>query len=236
MKKLVCADEIMKAVKAEQKTFFIDENTIVTPSARDVANANGITLTSDLKAKDAGAEKHCCNVAHTEEKTAATNCSGIDKNVVYKVLKAMADSGMLKGIVDNIPSTAPADPPTPYQYEKDASGLKVVRGSTARMDAYFPNDPDKKVYYQELIDKNDSTISSGVLVIDHSTYEWTQNYDENDYVIDGTMVVTINGKSYMANAGDCIFIPNGATVTMGSKDHYCKVYYNTYPSNWADLQ
>ncbi len=39
--------------------------------------------------------------------------------------------------------------------------------------------------YQELIDKNDSNISSGLLVIDHDTYEWTQNYDENDYVIEG---------------------------------------------------
>lgn len=86
-----------------------------------------------------------------------------------------------------------------------------------------------------MIDKNDSNISSGLLVIDHDTYEWTQNYDENDYVIEGTFMVTINGKSYCANAGDCIFIPNGASVVMGSKDHCCKVFYNTYPSNWADL-
>ena len=83
--------------------------------------------------------------------------------------------------------------------------------------------------------RNDSNISSGLLVIDHDPYEWTQNYDENDYVIEGTFVVTINGKSYTANAGDCIFIPNGASVVMGSKDHCCKVFYNTYPSNWADL-
>ena len=120
-----------------------------------------------------------------------------------------------------------------YLCEKDPSGLKVVRGNTVRMDEFFEGNP--RVKYQELIDKNDSKISSGILVIDHDTYEWTQNYDENDYVIEGTMTVTINGRSYTAHAGDSIFIPNGATVVMGSKDHYCKVFYNTYPSNWADL-
>ena len=27
----------------------------------------------------------------------------------------------------------------------------------------------------------------------------------------------------------------GASVVLGSKDCCCKVFYNTYPSNWADL-
>ena len=233
MKRLVCSDEIMEAAKAGQKTFFVDENTIITPSARDAANSSGIVLTSDPN--EAAAAKNCCNDGCVCEKSAAETvadcCGGIDKDVIYKVLKAMADSGMLKGIVD----AAPAAPETPYRAEKDVTGLKVVRGSTVRMDAFFPDEPDKKVFYQELIDKNDSKISSGIVVIDHSTYEWTQNYDENDYVIEGTMVVTINGRTYTANAGDCIFIPNGATVIMGSKEHCCKVFYNTYPSNWADL-
>ena len=146
-----------------------------------------------------------------------------------QVLKVMADKGMLGDMFNNVAGVADA----PYLCEKDASGLKVVRGSTVRMDEFFEGNP--RVKYQELIDKNDSNISSGLLVIDHDTYEWTQNYDENDYVIEGTFVVTINGKSYTANAGDCIFIPNGASVVMGSKDHCCKVFYNTYPSNWADL-
>lgn len=233
MKKLVCSDEIMEAVKAGQKTFFVDENTIITPSARDAASANGIVLTSNPS--EVAAAQTCCNDGNVCEKSTAeavaANCGGIDKDVIYKVLKAMADSGMLKGIVD----TAPTAPAAPYQFEKDTTGIKVVRGSTVRMDAFFPDEPDKKVFYQELIDKNDSNISSGIVVIDHSTYEWTQNYDENDYVIEGTMVVTINGKTFTANAGDCICIPNGSTVVMGSKDHCCKIFYNTYPSNWADL-
>ena len=148
--------------------------------------------------------------------------------MIYQVLKTMADKGMLGDVFSAMPAVD-----APYICEKDASGLKVVRGSTVRMDEFFEGNP--RVTYQELIDKNDSNISSGLLVIDHDTYEWTQNYDENDYVIEGTFVVTINGKSYTANAGDCIFIPNGASVVMGSKGHCCKVFYNTYPSNWADL-
>ena len=149
--------------------------------------------------------------------------------MIYQVLKTMADKGLLGDMFTATPAAADA----PYVCEKDATGLKVVRGNTVRMDEFFEGNP--RVTYQELIDKNDSNISSGLLVIDHDTYEWTQNYDENDYVIEGDFVVTINGRSYTAHAGDCIFIPNGASVVMGSKDCCCKVFYNTYPSNWADL-
>ena len=203
MKKLVCEKDIQKLVNEGKKVCYVSEDTLVTPSAKDAARTAGIEISYGEE------PKACC-------------CEASAAPVAAAVAPA--------------PVAAPAPAPAcdaPYLCEKDASGLKVVRGSTVRMDEFFEGNP--RVKYQELIDKNDSNISSGLLVIDHDTYEWTQNYDENDYVIEGTFVVTINGKSYTANAGDCIFIPNGASVVMGSKDHCCKVFYNTYPSNWADL-
>ena len=227
MKKLVCEKDIQALVNEGKKVCYIAEGTLVTPSAKDAARAAGIEISYGEEPKACCETPAACvapapaaPVAPAAAPVAAPAAPAaeapaeISSDMIYEVLKKLADKGMLG---DMFSAVAPAVD-APYVCEKDATGLKVVRGNTVR-----------------LIDKNDSNISSGLLVIDHDTYEWTQNYDENDYVIEGTFVVTINGKSYTAHAGDCIFIPNGASVVMGSKDHCCKVFYNTYPSNWADL-
>lgn len=226
MKKLVCEKDIQKLVNEGKKVCYVDEDTLVTPSAKDAARMAGIEISCGTPVCEEAPA--CCAAPAAVPASAAEVPAEINSDMIYQVLKTMAD----KGLLGDMFTTAPAAD-APYACEKDATGLKVVRGNTVRMDEFFEGNP--RVTYQELIDKNDSNISSGLLIIDHDTYEWTQNYDENDYVIEGTMTVTINGRSYHANAGDCIFIPNGATVVMGSKDHCCKVFYNTYPSNWADL-
>ena len=231
MKKLVCEKDIQKLVNEGKKVCYVTEDTLVTPSAKDAARTAGIEISY-------GEEPQVCccaapaaapEAAPAAAPAAAEAPAELSSDMIYQVLKSMAD----KGLLGDMFATTPAASDAPYACEKDATGLKVVRGNTVRMDEFFEGNP--RVTYQELIDKNDSNISSGLLIIDHDTYEWTQNYDENDYVIEGDFVVTINGRTYTAHAGDCIFIPNGASVVMGSKDCCCKVFYNTYPSNWADL-
>ena len=249
MKKLVCEKDIQKLVNEGKKVCYITQDTLLTPSAKDAARTAGIEISygeepqaaceapaapaapAAAAAPVAPAAPAAAPAAPVEAPAApaADIPDEISSDMIYQVLKKLADKGMLGNMFSAVAPAVDA----PYVCEKDASGLKVVRGNTVRMDEFFEGNP--RVKYQEVIDKNDSNISSGLLVIDHDTYEWTQNYDENDYVIEGTFVVTINGKSYCAHAGDCIFIPNGASVVMGSKDHCCKVFYNTYPSNWADL-
>jgi ethanolamine utilization protein EutQ len=232
MKKLVCEKDIQKLVSEGKKVCYVTEDTLVTPSAKDAARTAGIEISCGEEPKgccSAPAAAPAACAAPAAAPAAAEVPGEISSDVVYQLLKTLAD----KGLLGDLFASAGVSPDAPYACEQDVSGLKVVRGNTVRMDEFFEGNP--RVTYQELIDKNSSNISSGLLIIDHDTYEWTQNYDENDYVIEGDFVVTINGRSYTAHAGDCIFIPNGATVVMGSKDCCCKVFYNTYPSNWADL-
>ena len=55
-----------------------------------------------------------------------------------------------------------------------------------------------------------------------------------DYVIEGTLTVTIDGTTYCAHAGDVLFVPSGSKVVWGSPDK-ARIFYATYPANWADL-
>lgn len=209
MKKLVCAKDIEELGAKGETVCYVDGDTIVTPSAKDAAEARGIAF-SDRKLEicPAGAE----------------SCGGqeIDSSQVYMVLKALMERGLLEDIFK------------PFESERHQNGLKVVRGSTVKMDVFETGDPNAKAFYQELVNKNESHISAGFLVIDHSQFQWELTYEEIDYVIEGTLTVTIDGKTYTAHPGDVLFVPSGSKVIWGSPDK-ARVFYATYPANWADL-
>lgn len=122
----------------------------------------------------------------------------------------------------------------PFQSEKHASGLTVVKGSTVEMNPFETGVPEAKVFYQELISKEEAKISAGFLEIDQSRFDWELSYEEIDYVISGTLEITIDGQKFTALPGDVVFVPKGSKVTWGSPDKV-KLFYATYPANWSEL-
>jgi ethanolamine utilization protein EutQ len=216
MKTLICVKDVEALDKQGKKVFYIDQNTIITPAAKDAASACGMEFSY---------EKVCC-----EEKSPVAEKAvkgEIDSNMIYEVLKALADKGLIQGMFDNIPQQ-------PFLAERDTDGLKLVRGKSVKYDYFDTGNPNNKVYYQELISKEDSSMSAGFLTIEKSSFEWELCYEEIDYVIEGTLTITINGKTFTANAGDVLYVPSGSKVVWGSPDK-AKIFYTTYPANWADL-
>ena len=210
MKKLVCAKEIEECQRQGKKEYYVDENTIITPSAKDMADTYGIRFTSQP-----------CQPCCTENQ--ADCLSGLEKMdtaQLFQLLKSILEKG-----------TVPAKP---YQEERHSNGLKVVRGKTVKMDVFETGNPDATAYFQELVSKEESHISAGFLIIEHSNFEWELTYEEIDYVIEGTLTVTIDGITYTAHAGDVLFVPSGSKVVWGSPDK-ARVFYATYSANWADL-
>ncbi|WP_242832481.1 cupin domain-containing protein [Desulfosporosinus orientis] len=55
-----------------------------------------------------------------------------------------------------------------------------------------------------------------------------------DYVIEGDFVLEVAGQTFRAKAGDVVYIPKGSQVVFSSPN-FCKVFYYTYPANWADF-
>lgn len=223
MKKLICAKDVETLNKQGKKVFYIDSDTIVTPSANDAAKVLGISFSS---------ESNCCeaNVCEPVKGSEPVKSTGeeIDSNMIYTVLKGMLEKGLLNGgIFDSTPNQ-------PYISEKDCGGLKLVRGGSVKMEVFDTGNPDNKVFYQELISKDDSKMSAGFLTIEKSSFEWELCYEELDYVVEGTLTVTINGKTFTAYPGDVLFVPSGSKVIWGSPDK-AKIFYATYPANWADL-
>jgi ethanolamine utilization protein EutQ len=153
----------------------------------------------------------------------------MDNEMLLTFFKTMMDKGLLQEMLNCLNK-----PNAPYSFESDKGGLKVVRGNTVKMDVFDTGNPNAKAYYQELVSKEESKMSAGFLTIENSRFDWELTYEEIDYVIEGTLTVEINGKTYTAYPGDVLFVPSGSKVVWGSPDK-ARVFYTTYPANWADL-
>ncbi|MGG7165538.1 cupin domain-containing protein [Clostridium ihumii] len=219
MKKLICAKDIETLIVNGKKAFLIDGSEIITPAAKELAVNNQIVFTTeDLKEE-----------VQSTEKKETSNLENIDSEMLMKLFKAMMEKGILQELIECLkPKNALFDA------ECDENGLKVVRGNTVKMDVFDTGNKDARVYFQELVSKEESKMSAGFLIIEDSKFEWELTYEEIDYVIEGTLTVEINGKTYTAHKGDVLFVPSGSKVVWGSPDK-ARLFYATYPANWADL-
>lgn len=74
-------------------------------------------------------------------------------------------------------------------------------------------------------------LGCGVMEMDHTTFDWTLNYDEIDYVIEGTLTIIKNGKRVTAGPGELILIPKGSSIQF-SVPEMARFLYITYPADW----
>jgi ethanolamine utilization protein EutQ len=97
------------------------------------------------------------------------------------------------------------------------------------------NPPEIDLRLLDVITMDDSASISGGFMSWHKGpgWSWTLNYDEIDYISEGRMEITCEGKTLYADPGDTVFIPKGSSVHWNTPN-WVKVYYVTFPSNWAD--
>jgi ethanolamine utilization protein EutQ len=219
MKKLICAKDVEQLILNGEKVFYLDGSEIITPSATDLAKNNEILFTTEVPAP---------KVEHLEAKK-VPSIEGMDSEMMLNFFRAMMDKGLLQEMLECLKPKNLL-----FEAESDPNGLKVVRGKTVKMDVFDTGNPNAKAYFQELVSKEESKMSAGFLVIENSKFDWELTYEEIDYVIEGTLTVEINGKTYTAYPGDVLFVPSGSKVVWGSPDK-ARVFYTTYPANWADL-
>lgn len=223
MKKLICAKDMEEFLDTGENVFYIDKDVILTPSAKDIAKNNGISITTEKISEKEICSKSAKCLENIETKS-------LDSMKLLEMFKQIVNEGLLQEML-KILATGES---SKFVSSIDESGLKVVRGSSVKMDVFDTGNPSNKVFFQELISKDESKMSAGFLIIEDSKFEWELTYEEIDYVIEGTVTVEINGKTYEANAGDVLFVPKGSKVVWGSPNK-AKLFYATYPANWADL-
>ncbi len=116
----------------------------------------------------------------------------------------------------------------------DPSGVIAVRGSKIKLEPFDTGKPGDKVWLADIytVDEN-PRLGAGFMEMDHTTFEWTLNYDEIDYIIDGTLEIIVDGRATVGHAGDVIMIPKGSRIKF-STPSTCRFLYTVYPANWEE--
>ena len=100
-----------------------------------------------------------------------------------------------------------------------------------RLDTGRPGD---LVYTKDLLTLEESPrLGVGLMVMERTTFPWTLNYDEVDYVIEGRLDILIGGDRVSAGPGEALFIPKGSAIEFSVPDR-ARFLYVTYPADWQN--
>ena len=116
----------------------------------------------------------------------------------------------------------------------DQSGVGVVKIPSVKPERFDTGNPNDKVFLTDVFTIEESgRLSCGVMEMEESTFDWTLNYDEIDYVIDGTLEIIVDGRKVTGNKGDAILIPKGSKIKFSAPD-FARFLYVIYPANWEE--
>lgn len=218
MKKLITAADVELMVSQGKTSFAVDKNTIVTAAAVDVMKKHGITTCTEEKVAAVAATP--CTPASSLEQTLACVKEGAQS----------INAADLMGVIQTIL----AGQIEPVQ-EPKKNVFRIVPTRDVEFEVFDTGVPGNNVTYKELIGYSESSnISCGLLKLISSTFPWTVMCDEMDIVLEGSVTITVDGVAHVAKAGDVIYIPPKSDVVW-SADEYAKLFYVTYPANWAEL-
>lgn len=120
----------------------------------------------------------------------------------------------------------------------DACGglVKRIRSSDVRCEP-FPfdiGDAKRGVAAADILTLEESPrLGAGVMEVRGVSFPWTLGYDEVEYVIEGVLCITADGKKTTATAGDIIFISKGTSIEFSSPSR-ARFLYVTYPADWQN--
>lgn len=118
----------------------------------------------------------------------------------------------------------------------DRSGVSSVRLPTVKVseeDRLQTGNKDDIVYTKDLFTLEESPrLGCGIMEMQDTTFDWTLEYDEIDYIIEGQLDILIDGNKVSAKEGEVIFIPKGSKIEFSVTGH-ARFLYVTYPADWA---
>jgi len=231
MKKLISVSDVKKCVEENRKWLIIDSDTIITPAAKDFAAEKGIRFTdSPSPAERPKSEAECgsnpekCGAGHSDTvNRIAERIKGseIDKELIEKIVREVLREKTLNKSCDS------------FESEYDPSGLKLVRGKTVICEKFGYGNPDSNAGIKDIVNIRESpNMGAGFMTIERSSFDWELCYEEFDYITDGELNITINGRTYQGRAGDVFFIPKNSKITWSTQSS-ARFFYVTFPANWA---
>ncbi|MHC1748729.1 MAG: cupin domain-containing protein [Cellulosilyticaceae bacterium] len=148
------------------------------------------------------------------------------------------DKGLLEQLVKQIIQEQISGTKSDVDFvrNKDLSGITSIKLPTVKVsekDRLDTGNAGDIVYTKDLFTLEESPrLGCGMMEMEKTAFDWTLNYDEIDYIIEGHVEIIIDGRKVCADAGELIFIPKGSSITFSVPDS-ARFIYITYPADWA---
>jgi ethanolamine utilization protein EutQ len=94
----------------------------------------------------------------------------------------------------------------PYEASYHKSGLKIVKGATVKLPPVADNPCIKS---QEIVHAKECGLTANLLSLEDTCYKETSGQESVNYILTGTVDLTIAGERFVAHQGDTVFIPKG---------------------------
>lgn len=112
---------------------------------------------------------------------------------------------------------------------RDPSGVLRISPQTVRCQG-FEGRTDVRV--RDLTELSEAPrMGAGVMEVEKADFPWTLTYDEFDVVLEGTLEIRVDGRSYTGAPGDVFYIPKGTSISFCSPNKARYLYF-VYPADW----
>lgn len=207
MKKLITANDIEKLIQRGHSSLIIDSKTIITPSARDIASANGIRF------------EEATNPSVSENET---EMMALNSQYIAQLLSIMQEAGLRTKDLEKALADVIKKKKSRYHAVRSLDGLKLVKSQSVEMD-HCQECPG--ITFQELIDKRESSVQAGFMNVGSQIFEKKRAQDMVYYIIQGPLDVDMDGHVIEAQSGDVLYVPGGQTFKGRSQFGQARLFY-----------
>ena len=124
--------------------------------------------------------------------------------------------------------------PTKQVDPSGVASIKLPEITVSEEDRLDTGNPNDIVYTKDLFSLEESPrLGCGLMVMKETTFDWTLDYDEIDYVISGKLDIIIDGRKVSASAGEHILIPKNSKIQFSVAEE-ARFVYVTFPADWQN--
>ncbi|MDQ7095276.1 cupin domain-containing protein [Desulfosporosinus sp. PR] len=213
MKTLITAADVKKMTEKHETTFLVQTDSIITPLAKDTARDQGIQFIVD-------------SAPSLVQNELNSPCNPVDP---VEIPSSPLDPATIAKIVGEVMFRLnPWKLSSQLVKEVDSCGLRLVKGNSVVLENYDTGDSSGNVKIKELFNSRESsTISAGFMTFAASSYSTLIKHDEFNYIIEGTLACKVNGKTYLGEPGDTLFLPAGTNPTFSTSSNVKLLYVSS---------
>lgn len=219
---------VLRELAKQGKQIHLEKNSVLTPSARDLVKELGLTLIHGSQILAASGDK----VVTVEQRVCFDNCPDLTVSLCAENLGIAGSENdntdlelknKVRKIIEETLTPACSNPQALH-----------IQGDQVVIEPFAQAPPGQRIGLTDVVTAREGNLCAGFMTFENSSLPWFLNYDEADYIIEGDFRLEIGDQVFQAKAGDVVYIPKGSQVVFSSPI-YCKVFYVTYPANWADF-